>query len=144
MGVRKYKNWLKRFEHDHHGVRQMTTQAAIKLLKPPLQFGNKIQIEAVRQIERAHDCTEALRACIAAGHDQKKDCPDCSGTGTCSECRRDCAECDGIGKIGKPNCDCMSAYSADEISDAQDELDEPYTLGSLLPAIAEAAKRLRL
>lgn len=120
----------------------MTTQAAIKLLNPPLQFGNERQIEAVHRIERAHDCTERLRACIAAGHDQLKDCPECSGKGVCSECQRDCEDCDGTGKIGKPKCDCMDSYNLDEIQDAQDELDEPYTLGRLLPALAAAVKRL--
>lgn len=103
----------------------MTHQQALEILTTqPLIFGNENQIAAVRVIERAATCLDAVRDCEAKLHSHQRDCRECSGSGRCWHCKQECQDCDGTGKKPiTPPCTCLDAFTATEIRSAREELE---------------------
>ncbi len=56
------------------------------VLKRPLVFGDKEQIDAVRTLERK------------TFWDALENCETCKGDGECSRCGHECSDCDTLGK----------------------------------------------
>ena len=108
-------------------VLSLTLESAIYLLsRGPLVFGNEDQIRAIHRIERAAECVEAVRTCNAAGHDNQRDCKECSGLGSCVCCGQECSTCNGAGKIPYYRSrSCLDRWNCDEIRQAQQDLERP-------------------
>jgi hypothetical protein len=71
----------------------MTVDQAKRILRPPLIFGNEVQIAAVHVIE----------ALESGEPEEEKPCPECHGSGEieCDHCGSivACEECDGSGTL---------------------------------------------
>lgn len=94
----------------------MNVQAALEILKPPLQFGNPKQIAAVRFIEKVDAAREAARKCKdcfgSGGKDDSETCMHCDGDGKRSGI--ECNACNGTGEVDFLNpCHCLDAFSED-------------------------------
>lgn len=78
----------------------MTEAEAIRVLRPPLKFGDESQIRARRFLERLQHSCEIIEAqsicpeCEGDG-DSKEKCPWCAGDG--NDDGEDCLECRGTG-----------------------------------------------
>ncbi len=72
---------------------------AMRMLTPPLKFGDAEQLRAVKFIEKVQECADVIRKCVAAGHPQGQECWKCKGHGACSKCEEECGTCDGTGEV---------------------------------------------